>query len=53
MLSPGDRDRLLREDHDSQMPAYRIRNSLLRILDKVFYWQGGGSGLGRIAAAEG
>lgn len=46
-LSPNQRDRLLRDDFDSQTQAYRIENSLLRVLDKVFYGQGGGTGLGR------
>jgi|GEM_PF-1685827 len=48
-LSPSDRERLCRDDYDSQPHAFRIKNSLLRILDKVFYVQGGGSGLGRVA----
>jgi len=52
-LVPRDRERLLREDHDSQIPSYRIKNSLLRILDKVFYTQGGGSGLGRFTTVGG
>jgi hypothetical protein len=47
-LAPGDRETLMRADHDSQSPAYRVSNSLLRVLDKVFYIQGGGSGVGRI-----
>jgi hypothetical protein len=46
-LAPNERESLLRADFDSQFPSYRIKNSLLRVLDKVFYAQGGGSGLGR------
>lgn len=47
-LSGVDRDRLLRADHDSQprRPS-PPRNSLLRVLDKAFYTEGGGSGMGR------
>lgn len=48
-LSPADRGEFLRADRDSQAPAYRVSNSLLRVLDKAFYIQGGGSGVGRIA----
>jgi len=47
-LSHAGRETLIRADHDSQAPAHRISNSLLRVLDKAFYVQGGGSGLGRI-----
>lgn len=51
-LRERDRERLLREDFNSQIPAYRIKNTLLRILDKVFYLQGGGSGLGRFDSLD-
>ena len=51
-LPQSDRHRFLREDCDSQPPTYRIKNSLLRILDKVFYVQGGGTGLGRFASEQ-
>ena len=48
-LSTAARKRLIRVDFDSQPKHYRVKNSLLRILDKVFYYQGGGRGLGRVA----
>lgn len=48
-ISVDDRERLLKADYESQPAAFRITNSLLRILDKVLYWQGGGRGLGRVA----
>lgn len=40
----GDKDKevLRQADWDSQPSDYRRKNSLLRILDKVFYGQGGG-----------
>ena len=44
-------ERLRRADHDSQLREYRVKNSLLRILDKVFYVQGGGSVQGRTVEA--
>lgn len=40
---------LKQADWDSQPSSYRRGNSLLRILDKVFYGQGGGSGQGRVS----
>lgn len=46
-LSSFERERLLRVDYDSQHPTYRVKHSLLRVLDKVFYRLGGGSGQGR------
>lgn len=45
--------RLRRADHDSQRTAYRVENTTLRILDKVFYIMGGGSALGRIVGDSG
>lgn len=48
-LAGSDRELLCRVDYDSQPPECRVEHSLLRILDKVFYVQGGGSGLGRVA----
>jgi hypothetical protein len=39
-VSPGDRERLQRADYDSQPPGHRYPNTLLRILDKAFYWLG-------------
>lgn len=49
-LVDQERETLLRADFDSQIPSYRIKNSLLRVLDKVLYAQGGGNGLGRFEA---
>jgi len=46
-LGPAERERLKRADRESQSPDHRVENSLLRILDKVFYYQGGGRGMGR------
>lgn len=40
-LSPADREQLQRADYDSQPPAHRCANTLVRILDKAFYWLGG------------
>ena len=48
-LRSHDRERLVQVDFDTQPPSYRIENSLLRILDKVFYHQGGGRSLGRVS----
>lgn len=39
-LSPADRERLQRADYDSQPLAHRYANTLVRILDKAFYWLG-------------
>ena len=50
-LERDDTERLRRADHDSQVPEYRVGNSVLRILDKVFYVQGGGSVQGRTVEA--
>jgi len=36
-LGMMERERLVQVDCDSQLPHYRVRNSLLRVLDKVFY----------------
>jgi len=47
-LGPDNRERLVKADYDSQPASYRVTNSSLRVLDKVFYWQGGGRGLGRV-----
>ena len=46
MLSPSQRESLLSWDNESQSWETRVENSLLRVLDKVFYIQGGGTGLG-------
>jgi hypothetical protein len=43
-LSAADREGLLRVDHDSLPGRYRYKNSLLRILDKYFWWRGGRGG---------
>jgi hypothetical protein len=48
-LAVPERAQLCRTDYDSQPTDCRVKHSLLRILDKVFYVQGGGSGLGRVA----
>lgn len=48
-LADEDKEVLRQTDWDSQPQDYRRKNSLLRILDKVFYGQGGGSGQGRVA----
>lgn len=50
LVSLGDKGKevLKQADWDSQPQDYRKKNSLLRILDKVFYGQGGGSGQGRV-----
>ena len=42
------KERLLTADGESQPTSRRAQNSLLRILDKVFYIQGGGTGLGQM-----
>lgn len=47
-LEAGDRDMFIETDLTSQPADHRRMNSLLRILDKVFYIQGGGSGVGRV-----
>jgi len=39
-LSAIDRERLLKVDHDSLPGRYCYKNSLLRILDKYFWWRG-------------
>jgi len=39
-LKPEDRERLLAAERDSLPAQFRIQNSLLRILDKVFYFRG-------------
>lgn len=44
-LSAADRERLLKVDHDSLPGRYRYSNSLLRILDKYFWWRGGRGGV--------
>lgn len=48
-LTKAQSEKLLKADFDSQNNIYRIENSLLRVLDKVLYHQGGGTGLGRTA----
>jgi hypothetical protein len=50
-LGTEDSEQLRRADRDSQVRQYRVENSLLRILDKVFYVQGGGSVQGRTVEA--
>ena len=50
-LGANTAERLQRVDHDTQLPQYRVTNSMLRILDKVFYVQGGGSVQGRTVEA--
>ena len=45
-LDGAARDQLLKADSDSQKSPRPVTNSLLRVLDKVFYTQGGGRGLG-------
>ena len=39
-LAPAERKRLLAADQESPWPQFRRTNSLLRVLDKVFYWRG-------------
>jgi len=46
-LAENGAERLRRVDYDSQTATYRVQNSVLRILDKYFYVQGGGSIQGR------
>ncbi len=46
-MANEDTEKLRRVDYDSQSPPYRVENSMLRILDKVFYTLGGGSVQGR------
>ena len=50
-LGENDAERLRQADHDSQTATYRVQNSVLRILDKYFYVQGGGSVQGRTVEA--
>lgn len=45
-LSDQDRSALIEADQASLLPAYRVENTLLRILDKGFYTRGGGTALG-------
>jgi hypothetical protein len=49
-ISAEDRKRLIEADVSSQLSKSPTKNTLLRILDKVFYYKGGGRGQGRIDA---
>lgn len=40
-LTRADRERLLAADRESLPPAFTLENSLLRVLDKVFWYRGG------------
>ena len=40
-LPKEERERLIQEDLNSQPEPLRFNNTLLRVLDKVFYWYGG------------
>jgi hypothetical protein len=51
-LSKEARDALQQADYHSLPRGYRIENSILRMLDKVFYIRGGGTGVGRIVARD-
>ena len=41
MLGPADRQQLLAADRESLPSRFRIENTLVRVLDKVFYYRGG------------
>jgi hypothetical protein len=47
-ISAENRQRLIKVDAESQASDSSTGNTLLRVLDKVFYYKGGGRGLGRI-----
>ena len=47
-LTIDQRKMLVDADRDSQNSVDKMDNSLLRILDKVFYFKGGGRGMGRM-----
>lgn len=49
-LGVADRTSLLDADFSTQPKSTAVKNSLLRVLDKVFYTLGGGTGVGRLAA---
>ena len=51
-LRHAERIALLDIDLSTQPKPTAVKNSLLRVLDKVFYTLGGGTGVGRISASD-